>query len=1427
MFCRCPDNRGSGDSRGQGVIMSTVMSEQLQKEEDAGEEEEEDEEQGEEFVFEDSSEEDNQPEESRGNAKDIELSVTAAKIDVTSICNSQAPSENYIQEVCDAVPPAGQEGAPDKDVATIPVSDVPVSESPSWTVPNAGFDSTTAEPCPGEERQESPAVKLPQAEDHCNNTSQEITCSGDTSEAAACETTEVIYDDVPNEDLLSPDEDMIYEDVQSNTGRAAAADNGWSSSEFESYDEQSDNESKQPTRSKDCAKCWVRQHYCRTLSGEERQESPAVKLPQAEDHCNNTSQEITCSGDTSEAAACETTEVIYDDVPNEDLLSPDEDMIYEDVQSNTGRAAAADNGWSSSEFESYDEQSDNESKQPTRSKLSPDVLRLRERCARTKRELATRLAGKHNYDMKVQQLMKAAKSGTKDGLEKTKIAVMRKVSFLQRKDQFEEEDDAGYLDVAVSEVKHPPPQLSPMPEGLSSHQVVRRHILSSIIQSERSYLESLRRISQEYHRPLLEADPRIISPRKIRPIFYRIRELTQCHSMFQIALTSRVSEWDSSEKIGDLFVASFSKSMVLDVYSDYVNNFTNAMALIKKACMSKPAFLEFLKKKQASSVDRITLYGLMVKPIQRFPQFILLLQDMLKNTPKGHVDRLPLQLALTELEALAEKLNEQKRVADQIAETQQLARSVGDRLLSKQLNSKQGSLVLCETLIETVYGERGQVLKSKERKVFLFDDVLICANINVKGSPDISSLVPVGPKYTMKWSAPLQQVQVVEVGQEGSQSKDSFTFQPSGAKRPAISACSSGKALLGPPRLYQELQELQHDLSVVEEVTLLVGTLQGTYQNLNTTVAQDWCLALQRLIRIKEEQIQCANKCRLRLQVPGRPDKSGRPVSFMVVFNTQTPLSKISWVNRLHLAKIALREENTPGWLCGEDDGKTMPPFWYPLLACHMPVFATKSPERKLEAALHHPVHCALLGFSAASTSLPQGYLWVAGGGDPSQGQIEIFSLNRPVPRAVKSLQLGSAVRCLEYIPELCTNEDEAALPKSPTGSSSNICIGLDDGRVLVYGSVDTAAQCVLTLHNPEGCPVLCLKHSSHFLFAGLRNGTIKVYRRHQSDELWESEPCRSVSLGSEPVRTLLVLDENVWASSGNTVTVMDSSNFNFQKFEVHPEPMVSVAHMAQAGGGVWMAFSEGSSLRLFHTETLELLQEINISMRSTLLNTGQKMRVTSLLICQGLLWVGTAQGLIVTLPVPKLEGIPKITGKGMISLNAHSGPVDFLVATSSSLSPELLKRDSWCDGPDSACGGEERSDTSSQESLQQQSSSNQAEPRGRGRGVILQYRLRSTSGLPGHLLSPDGDEVSESSLESLEHSVEDGSIYELSDDPEMWVRGRGPCEREAARKDRVSSVAVLSGGRGFRRLKERGANRTGAEGSENVLMVWQLPLTV
>lgn len=44
------------------------------------------------------------------------------------------------------------------------------------------------------------------------------------------------------------------------------------------------------------------------------------------------------------------------------------------------------------------------------------------------------LPGPSRPPAQMTQLMKAAKSGTKDGLEKTKIAVMRKVTFLHRKE---------------------------------------------------------------------------------------------------------------------------------------------------------------------------------------------------------------------------------------------------------------------------------------------------------------------------------------------------------------------------------------------------------------------------------------------------------------------------------------------------------------------------------------------------------------------------------------------------------------------------------------------------------------------------------------------------------------------------------------------------------------------------------------------------------------------------------------------------------------------------------------------------------------------------------------------------------------------------------------------------------------------------------
>nr|KAF6427154.1 Rho guanine nucleotide exchange factor 10 [Rousettus aegyptiacus] len=397
-------------------------------------------------------------------------------------------------------------------------------------------------------------------------------------------------------------------------------------------------------------------------------------------------------------------EAIYDDVPRENSDSEPDEMLYDDVENGdeAGNSSLED-GWSSSEFESYGEQSDSECKNGVprpflrgghKKQLSHDLARLKEHYEKKMKELVASTVGsaemqqlKQKHELKVQKLMRAAREGTKDGLQRTKAAVKRGRSFMRTKPFVsqdagpgpEEEQDV-FIDV---DCRHPDAVLAPMPAGLSPQQVVRRCILGSIVDSEKSYIDSLTGILEQYERPLSEMEPKLLSARKLQVVFQRLRAVLQCHRLFQIALASRVAEWDAVEMIGDVFVASFSKSMVLDAYSSYVNNLGAAMAVLRKASATKPAFLAFLKQSQGSSPDSVTLYGLMAKPVQRFPQFILLLQDMLQHTPRGHADRLPLQMALAELETLAEKLLERKRDADQRCEVKQVAKAMNERYLNK------------------------------------------------------------------------------------------------------------------------------------------------------------------------------------------------------------------------------------------------------------------------------------------------------------------------------------------------------------------------------------------------------------------------------------------------------------------------------------------------------------------------------------------------------------------------------------------------------------------------------------------------------------------------------------------------------------------------------------------------------------------------
>ncbi|XP_043366283.1 rho guanine nucleotide exchange factor 10 isoform X3 [Dermochelys coriacea] len=1055
-------------------------------------------------------------------------------------------------------------------------------------------------------------------------------------------------------------------------------------------------------------------------------------------------------------------EVIYDDVPKEDSDTEPEEMIYDDVENgDEGGNSSLEYGWSSSEFESYEEQSDPECKDGIPSSF---------------------LRG--NQKRHMQNLMRAAREGTKDGYEKTKAAVKKGRSFIRTKSFItqdhkasclEEEELNLFIDV---DCMHTEAIMTPMPEGLSQQQVVRRYILGSVVDSEKNYVDALKRILEQYEKPLSEMEPKLLSERKLKMVFYRIKEILQCHSMFQIALASRVSEWDSVEMIGDVFVAS--------------------------QC-------------QESSPDRITLYGLMMKPIQRFPQFILLLQDMLKNTTKGHPDRLPLQMALTELETLAEKLNERKRDADQRCEIKQIAKAMNERYLNKLLSSGNRYLIRTDDMLETVYNEKGEIVKTKERRLFMLNDVLMCATVSARSSYESSGIMATGLRYLLKWSVPLGQVEVIEYGSSEGPGEN-CRFPPQHSAENVIVNVKPNKLYMGPGQLYHDLQNLLHDLNVVSQISQLIGSLKGNYQNLNQSVAHDWTSGLQKLILKKEDEIRAADRCRIQLQLPGKQDKSGRPTFFTAVFNTFTPAIKQSWITNLQIAKLALAEENLLGWFCVEDDGNQIKKEKHPLLVRHMPVMVAKQQEFKIECAAYNPDPYLCSETEPDSCSMEHGFLWI-GSCTNQMGQIAIVSFQNSSPKVIECFNVESRILCMVYIPEEEKQKELNIAPESEnvatkTSKVPTVCLGMEEGSISIYKSHQGSKKVRLQhFFTPEKSTVMSLTYLSQYLFAGLVNGNIAIYTKAE-DGAWNSEPQKVVKLGVLPVRSLLMMEDTIWAASGGQIFIISTETHTVERhFEAHQEEGMVISHMAVAGVGIWIAFTSGSTLRLFHTETLKHLQDINIATPvHNMLSGQQRVSVTSLLVCHGLLLVGTNLGIIVALPVPRLQGIPKITGRGMVSYHAHNGPVKFLVmVTAVNKKNKSKSRNSLPPNSESKEDDQKNVLHNDRPSSSLSNTQDTAVWLGGSVGSIAQRSDMSSSS--GSLTLSHG-------TNSLERRPEDSTIYELLKDQNISLKNK----RQRSRKTKASSVLVISGGQGHRRMNKKSKPQRQDELVSSV-MVWQIPL--
>ncbi|KAG6443755.1 rho guanine nucleotide exchange factor 10 isoform X3 [Manduca sexta] len=797
----------------------------------------------------------------------------------------------------------------------------------------------------------------------------------------------------------------------------------------------------------------------------------------------------------------------------------------------------------------------------------------------------------------------------------------------------------------------PPPSLGPPPDSLTPVQLRRRHVVAAIIHSENSYVATLQRLVNDYKKPLEESSPAILNASKIQTLFHRLPDILQCHLHFRTALADCARTWDRDEKIGEVFLNAFSKAVVLDVYSDFINNFSVAMELAKMESKRKSALADFFKVKQISAHDRLSFFGLMVKPVQRFPQFIMFLQDLLKHTPPGHSDRVALQRALTRLEALAEALNERKRDAERTQAFRAALRRLtkggvaaaggaggatrfgAARLLASRADKRH--LLRQDDLLQLEFNQSGGLSKCKPRRLLLLNDLVVCVSVSAGGGAGDEE------RLGLKWAHPVHDVDVLDTGTSPTLSR----VLAQGMNRSGSLRSNSSNGQLSTSTgdsLCNEMSALMHDYETVSRMADLAASLRTPYPELAPEMFRGLLQNIQRSIQKKDDEMAWVDSCCLQLRIRGREEA--------LTFRAGEPGARLAWATELRLAQLAQAAANERAWRLPAPHHP--PPHKMPLFVAATPVYSSKH----LTEVRCGCFYTCSSGSRGAAMRRARALVWVCAAG-PAHSHVAVLTHRAAALKTLVTLDLPDT--------KVSSMEHAKGTPHVNTLCGDTVWLGTEDKKIIIFSAVEPEKQEKL-VEVPTVAAVTQIRHHCDSMFVGLANGRLSVFRRNHDDS-WALQEPLAVELGDKPVHCVLPVDGIVYATCAKRVFAINALTAEIMRmFELKGEGDKSVRYLAHSGVGLWTAFSDSTYVSLYHAETFEHLQNIDIAAdvaKTIAAREGTKpAHVSALLAAQGLLWVGTTAGVSVTVPLPKLEGLPLIGGHIAVSYHAHAGPVTFLL---------------------------------------------------------------------------------------------------------------------------------------------------------------------
>ncbi|NWV26422.1 FGD6 protein, partial [Origma solitaria] len=244
------------------------------------------------------------------------------------------------------------------------------------------------------------------------------------------------------------------------------------------------------------------------------------------------------------------------------------------------------------------------------------------------------------------------------------------------------------------------------------------HIAKEIMSSEKvgvsvpfvlrqDFRDAVAHASRQFGKPVIE-------DRILNQILYYLPQLYELNRDLLRELEERLSHWLENQRIADIFVK---KGPYLKMYSTYIKEFDKNVALLDEQCKKNAGFASVVKDFEMSPrCASLALKHYLLKPVQRIPQYRLLLTDYLKNLVEESADYRDTQDALAVVIEVANHANDIMKQGDNFQKLMQIQYSLNGHheiVQPGRVFLKEGTLMKLSRKV------------MQPRMFFLFNDALL------------------------------------------------------------------------------------------------------------------------------------------------------------------------------------------------------------------------------------------------------------------------------------------------------------------------------------------------------------------------------------------------------------------------------------------------------------------------------------------------------------------------------------------------------------------------------------------------------------------------------------------------------------------------------------------------------------------------------